>query len=444
MGRVIRVVLVAVAALLVTAVTLAASLPYVFDEGDGDSAWPGWGFTHTQFSADDGEPAAVDTIADALKAGPPMLQSQHIMGWGVDNPEPAPGQYNFADLDLRMDFIQRTGGVPVIVLCCSPDWMKGGEEGETDWDNLEVAPLPEHFADFAALSKKVAQRYPYVRHFVVWNEFKGFFDDERKRWRAEDYTDLYNAVYDAVKEANPENQVGGPYLDFASLPPNSPDASEELHGAWGAVDQRVLDAFTYWNQHRKGADFVVVDGHATTTTGASNEFAALEEFGAVGAWLQKQTDLPIWWTEWYVDPASLDFPPEHQVALRVSAMIELASTGAQTVLYWNPYPKGADCAICLWTDTWKPDGGQPLPFLTDVIERFVREFPPDVERRKVPAADGLVALEAGRTLLVVNITDAPISATVHRQQIEMSPYEVKWVTLPRWVEALDWVDDTFG
>ena len=83
------VALVALAAVLVTCVTLAASLPH--SSADGDTAWPGWGFTHTQFSADDGEPEAVATITDALKASPPMVQAQHIMGWGVDNPEPEPG-----------------------------------------------------------------------------------------------------------------------------------------------------------------------------------------------------------------------------------------------------------------------------------------------------------------------------------------------------------------
>ena len=435
------VAVVALVAVLVMCVTLAASLSH--GSAESETAWPGWGFTHTQYSADDGEPKAVATITDALKSSPPMVQAQHIMGWGVDNPEPEPGKFNFGDLDLRMDFIKRTGGIPVIVLCCAPDWMKGGESGETDWDDLEGAPLPEHFDDFAELSRKVAERYPQVRHFIVWNEFKGFFDDDRKRWRAEEYTDLYNKVYDAVKAVNPENQVGGPYLDFATWPLNSPDAAAELQGPWGAVDQRVLDAFAYWNQHKDGADFVVVDGHATTTTGAADEFTALDEFGAVGAWLREQTDLPIWWSEWYVDPVSLKFSSEHQVALRVAAMIELASTGAQTVLYWNPYPKGRDCAICLWTDTWAPDGGQPLPFLTDIIERFVREFPPDAERRKLPVADGLLALESGRTLLIVNTTDAPISATVHRQRVELSPYEVKWVTLSQWVSVLDWAEDTF-
>jgi hypothetical protein len=388
--------------------------------------WPGWGFTHTQFSADDGEPPAIASAEAAIKSAP-MVQAQAIMGWGVDNPEPSPGQYDFRSLDRRMEFIRRSGGIPVIVLCCAPDWMKGGEPGATDWDRLEDAPRPEHFADFAALSAEVVKRYPYVRHFLVWNEFKGFFDDKLNRWDAKGYTDLYNIVYDAVKGVNPANKVGGPYLSFETKPWGSPDSSPLLQGAWGAVDQRSIDAFIYWKQQREGADFVVVDAHATTEQGAPDEFTALQKFAAVNAWLRTQVNVPIWWSEWYVEPARSDWSSEHQVALRVAAMIELASSGADTVLYWNPRPDGAKCATCLWTDTREPDGGQPLPFLTDVLQRFARWFPPNVQRRKVHVADGLLALASDRARVIVNTTDKDISASVDGRQMEWSAYQTQWV-----------------
>ncbi|QRY48441.1 xylan 1,4-beta-xylosidase [Mycolicibacterium boenickei] len=392
----------------------------------GDPEWPGWGFTHTQFSADDGDPAAVDTAQAAIKSVP-MVQAQAIMGWGVDNPEPSPGSFDFRTLDRRMEFIRRSGGVPVIVLCCAPDWMKGGEPGQTDWDRLEDAPRPEHFADFAALGAEVARRYPYVRHFLVWNEFKGFFNHQRKRWEAPEYVDLFNAVYDALKEVNPANQVGGPYLDFAQ-PFDESHSSPYLRGPWGSVDQRVLEAFVYWAQHRKGADFVVVDGHATTGEGNTDEFTALEKFAAVDTWLQSQVDLPIWWAEWYVEGSRADWSDEHKVALRVAAMIELAGSGAYTALYWNPRPGEAGCATCLWTDTRMADGGEPLPFLTDFLQRFVRSFPPGVDRRKLYIADGLIALASDRARVIVNTTDKKVRSVVDGRQIEFSAYETRWIT----------------
>ena len=85
-------------ALAVTALALAMCLwcPKVpASNRYGETEWPGWGFTHTQFSADDGEATAVATAEGAIKSVP-MVQAQAIMGWGVDNPEPSPGQYDFA------------------------------------------------------------------------------------------------------------------------------------------------------------------------------------------------------------------------------------------------------------------------------------------------------------------------------------------------------------
>lgn len=417
-------VAVAVTALALVACLWSPRLPA--SSGHAETEWPGWGFTHTQFSADAGEPTAVATAEAAIKSVP-MVQAQAIMGWGVDNPEPSPGQYDFRSLDRRMDFIRRSGGIPVVVLCCAPDWMKGGQDGETDWDRLEDAPLPGHFADFGALSAAVAKRYPYVRHFLVWNEFKGFFNDEANRWDAQRYTDLYNVVYDAVKAVDPANQVGGPYLSFEGKTSGAPDSSPQLQGPWGAVDQRSVDAFVYWNLRRKGADFVVVDAHATTDDGAPDEFTAVQKFAVVNAWLRTQVNVPIWWSEWYVEPTRPGWSPEHQVALRVAAMIELASSGANTVLYWNPRPDGVKCVGCLWTDTREADGGRPLPFLSEVLQRFVRWFPPSVERRKVHVADGLLALASDGALVIVNTTDKRIIASVDGRQMEWSAYQTRWL-----------------
>jgi hypothetical protein len=423
-----------VAALLVVMVTGAAlaadgRLVRSVDVGHGGADWPGWGFTHTQYSADHGEDAAVRSVELTL-AAQPMAQAQAIMGWGAHNPEPSPGVYDFTSLDERMDFIRRSGGTPVITLCCAPDWMKGGAPGKTEWSRLTEAPSREHYADFAALSAVVARRYPYVRHFMVWNEWKGFFDEEENRWDAEGYTDLYNQVYDALKAVDPHNRVGGPYLDMSSEPAGSLNASASLSGSWGSADQRVVDAVTHWLQYKHGADFVVVDGHATTATGAADEFAALSKLSAVNRWIRAQTDLPIWWSEWYVERAGTDWSPQRRVALRAAAMIELAQSGAQTVLYWNSRPSGRECATCLWTDTRAEDGGQPLPFLTEVLQPFARWFPPGTQLRSTPAPPGLRVLAQDRAMVVVNTTDEGVAATVDGHRIALAPYETRWFTAP--------------
>lgn len=367
-----------------------------------------------------------------------MVQNQHIMGWGASNPEPTPGDYRFTSLDDRIDFIRRAGGTPVITLCCAPDWMKGGTPGQTDWDQLTAAPLPEHYADFAALSAMIARRYPDVRHFMVWNEFKGFFDEENNRWDAEGYTELYNQVYTAVKAVNPRNHIGGPYLDMASPPPDTA-AGSSLSGPWGTVDQRVLDAFDYWLEHKNGADFVVVDGHATaedsrsedggSDDGGSDEFATLEKFSAVSRWVQERTELPLWWAEWYVEPtdSESDWSGRQQTAVRTAAMIEMAKSGVDMALYWNPPPDDEDCATCLWTDTTSEDGGRPLPFLTTVLQNFVRWFPPGTRLEEIPAPPEVRVLAQPRMLVVVNTQESPVTASIDGRQLQLAPYETRWV-----------------
>ncbi|MEU9333695.1 xylan 1,4-beta-xylosidase [Streptomyces sp. NPDC048290] len=399
----------------------------------------GWGFTHTQFSADDGDPAAVSRVEERL-TGSGLPQNQHIMGWGADNPEPSEGRYDFAALDRRIDFARATGATPVVTLCCAPDWMKGGDPGSTDWSALETAPDPEHFADFAALAATVARRYPDVRHFVVWNEFKGFWNDTAARWDYEGYTRLYNQVYRALKKVDADILVGGPYLVMDSVDPRQTElASPTLKGPWGAADQRVLDAFDYWNAHKAGADFVVVDGSSYTRDDEllPDEFAATDKFTAVSAWVRARTgELPLWWAEYYVEPADSNDDREgwsepHRVAVQAAGLIALARGGTTSGFYWNPEKeRGPDCPGCLWTPTDTPGGGTALP-LYDLLARFSAAFPPGTRYEDVPVvaddpADVRV-LAAAETVLVVNTRDRPVTAEIDGRRLDLTAYEVRWL-----------------
>ncbi len=403
----------------------------------------GWGFTHTQYSADDGEPDAVARVRAELAAqGRPVPQIQHIMGWGAGNPEPVKGHYDFAAMDNRMDFIRGSRGTPVVTLCCAPDWMKGGEPGadNTDWSQqaLETAPEPEHYGDFARLAATVAKRYPDVRHFIVWNEFKGFWNDEEARWDQEGYTELYNLVYEELKKVDEDILVGGPYLVMDSLGPGRSENASRVEGPWGRLDQRPLDAFEYWNQHKRGADFVVVDGSSYTKDGEllPDEFRATDKLTAVGDWVRERTgDLPLWWAEYYVEPGDSqdnrdDWSEAHRVAVHASGLMAMARGGATTGFYWNPQKRGARCAGCLWTATQQADGGRPLPMLR-LIERFGEEFGPGTSYEKVRiAGDGAAevrVLADDKAVLVVNTQDRRISAEVDGHSLAMKGYEVKWL-----------------
>ncbi|MEU6552412.1 xylan 1,4-beta-xylosidase [Streptomyces sp. NPDC046915] len=404
----------------------------------------GWGFTHTQYSADEGSGAATKRVAARLSEKGGLPQNQHIMGWGADNPEPVKGRYDFTAMDRRIDFVRASGGTPVITLCCSPDWMKGGKAGvgNTDWSRsaLETAPAPAHYQDFADLAATVAERYPDVRHFIVWNEFKGFWNNAAGRWDYEGYTRLYNLVYKALKKVNPDIMVGGPYLVMDSVDPRQKqDASTALRGAWGAMDQRVLDAFTYWNAHKAGADFVVVDGSSYTKDDdlLPNEFAATDKLTAVSEWVRRQThDLPLWWAEYYVEPADGNddrsgWSEQHRVAVQATGMIAMVRGGAGSGFYWNPEEeKGTDCPGCLWTPTDTSGGGAELP-MYGLVERFGKAFPPGSRYETVSVAPDDVpnvrVLATDKAVLVVNTLDRPISAKVDGKRFDMRAYEVKWL-----------------
>ncbi|MFD7402980.1 xylan 1,4-beta-xylosidase [Streptomyces sp. NPDC059866] len=400
----------------------------------------GWGFTHTQFSADEGSAAATARVQGLLKRTS-LPQNQHIMGWGADNPEPVKGRYDFAALDRRVDFVRASGGTPVITLCCAPDWMKGGEAGagNTDWSQsaLETAPDPEHYDDFAALAATVAKRYPDVRHFIVWNEFKGFWNDAEHRWDHEGYTRLYNLVYRALKKVDADIMVGGPYLVMDSVDPRQTEnASRTLKGPWGAMDQRVLDAFGYWNEHKAGADFVVVDGSSYTKDDdlLPDEFAATDKFTAVGQWVRRQTggDLPLWWAEYYVEPSDGNddrhgWSEARRGAVQAAGMIAMVKGGASSGLYWNPEEEtGPDCPGCLWTPTDTGDGGGRLP-MYDLVARFNAEFPPGTAYETVSAPADVRVLASDKALLVVNTLDRAISTEVDGKRFDLQAYEVKWL-----------------
>lgn len=389
--------------------------------------WPSWGFTHTQYSADQGNPKAVDTVRGALTQQP-LVQAQAIMGWGADNPEPSPGQFDFRSLDARMDLIRRSHGTPVITVCCAPDWMKGGTAGQTDWSHLEDAPSKKYFRDYAALAAKVAQRYPDVKYYVVWNEFKGLFNNTLNRWNYEDYTSLYNQVYAALKAVNPDIKVGGPYMVMNSYSPDRRPSA--VRGAWGSVDKRALEAVAYWLKHKRGADFMVVDG-ATASEDKGlvpDPFTALGKFSSITKWLRAQdSKLPVWWAEWYVEPENSGWTDEQRTAVQAAALMEFARSGTATALYWNPERPDGRCDGCLWSTTQGGDGGKATPTLA-LLQSFAKWFPPGTDLLNLRASDPAVRVLAQRNkAIVVNTADRAVRTTVGGKNLDLRPYEVRWI-----------------
>lgn len=333
------------------------------------------GVTHTERDLRSGNPPAALSRAESVMSHSVDLEAQSIMGWGVGNPEPSPGHYNWSSLDGRVALMLRTTHMPVITLCCAPDWMKGGRPGQTVSSRLTAAPLPRYYTAFADLAVTVAKRYPMVRYFQVWNELKGFYDAAHNRWDSTAYTKLYNTVYAALKAYDPTVEVGGPYVRVDLW--KSPSAGghpSALRGPWGIVDQRSLNAIEYWLSHKRGAQFLTVDGSSRPrdATGVADPLAALGFFSAVDRWLAARTSLPIWWSEIYVGlPAGVSLQSDRGAAVMAAALVTAARSGARAALLWDPEREAGAHSPGLWTSTGTASGGSETR-----LGRLVRQLAP--------------------------------------------------------------------
>lgn len=384
------------------------------------------GVTHTQV------PLEWDQAPQSLKAeiyNSGFYQNQNIMGWGAGNPEPSPGLFDWHSLDERIELFGKTGGTTVLTLCCAPDWMKGGQPGETDWKRLNEAPLPEHYGDFAALAGQVARRYPQVKHYQVWHGLKGFYDRKLRRWNFEGYTQLYNQVYRELKAANPEIQVGGPYAAMNSWSSSARASNpSKVAGPWGVLDQRDLDAVDYWLRNKEGADFITLD-----MSSPNRDFAApaglsksTGKIAAITKWVRQETDLPIWAAKWSVLPREGQQPGLlQQSSLLATGFAEMIRSGVEVGLLWEPQGRGDNCRGCLWNDTRLPGGGQPNVSMA-ALDSLASTFPPGTPLLDTRVSNPSVSALSSPTLtVVINHSLQRKVVRINGSSHRMDPFEMR-------------------
>lgn len=390
------------------------------------------GITHTQRDLDTVAAADAETLARAKKllARVVSYQNVHIMGWGTDNPNPAPGVYNWDSLDRRMAMVRSMpNAIPVITLCAAPDWMKGGEAGKTDWTHIEVAPIPEHYADFANLAATIAKRYPDVRYFQVWNEMKGLWKADINNWDYVGYTELYNRCYRALKEVNPQIQVGGPYLVIEGTGSDKLPANDATRAPISPRNAQVID---YWLEHKAGADFIALD-RGVQSFHDKNQYTPSElmkftgQFGNIARQIRAKTDLPIWWAEYY---PNIPGGPQAVAASHAATLAQMARNDSSVALLWQPMESG-EIPAALVTDVRQDDGGRALP-LWNVYRIFHDDFPPGTPLVAANSSSDMVQVLASpeRTLLI-NTTEQTLIANVNGIPYALGRYDVRSVPTPR-------------
>jgi hypothetical protein len=202
-----------------------------------------------------------------------------------------------------------------------------------------------------------------------------------------------------------------------------------VRGPWGSVDRRILEAVDYWLAHKHGADFVSVDGPTASDDldVYPDEVTALTKFGAVNRWLRTRTDLPIWWNEYYVEPLNLPWPENRRIAVNAAALVELAETGATTVLYWNNEAEDGRCQGCLWISTLIPDGGAPGGMLI-LLQNFARWFPAGTTLVGLRSGDRRIrVLAQAHKAVAVNVSGVRVRTRIGDTRLTFGPYEVRWL-----------------
>jgi hypothetical protein len=331
-----------------------------------------------------------------------------IYGWGPDNPEPSAGQYDWSTLDQRMNIMRNISNLSggrtqlMISLCCAPDWMKSDM-------NIDSAPNPQNYADFAELARQVVLRYTDVKYFQVWNELKGFDNTS-------EYMQLYNAVYDAVKAARPDALVGGPYVGIG--PNDIPDA-----------------VTAQWLASKHGGDFVVVDGGFDSQS-APDDFSDAQFYLDYASWLRQQphggATLPFGWAEWYPGTTQAWGDAQHFNATMANALIDTLMSGASYALMW-----GAEGGV---TGVYKEGDGQQMTPIDNgrptawyqTLKDFSDFFGPGTQLLAVKDSrqKPLTVLASARKTMLVNRLANTQSLTVNGHRVILKPYQVLLINTP--------------
>ena len=391
------------------------------------------GVTHTQYSVDSWGDADAVQRGRQLLDGLGGLHNQHIYGWGTRNPNPQPGTYDWRSLDRRIDAQRSLDGQQVITLCCAPDWMTRKGTHGSDYPN--VPPTPDNYGEFAALAARIARRYPHVKHYVVWNEFKGFWDRAANNWDYRAYTALYNRVWRALKDVDPSIQVGGPYLVIEGT--GSREMGKRGYASAEPITRRNKQALRYWLENKLGADFLAVDRKTVSGSHDRNRYTRAQYleltrwFGSVSRSLRAETALPIWYMEdYFVNAGSAAF----QAAGLASMLAEHVRSGAAVSLRWGPQGQAGarpnPNKQSLFSDTRHSDGGRPYPAYL-AYWAVQRHFGRGTPLYRTTSSSPLVDALASRThVLLINRSPSAIDVRVQgrRGLVELAGYGVALVT----------------
>ncbi len=401
------------------------------------------GVTHTHLGIDhsDAKTASVNRAKQLLRNGS-AIQNTHIIGWGVGDIHPTPSTYNWWSLDQRVNLMRSIGGPMSMTLAVAPGWMKAS--GDTF--NMSERVLPQHYQNYANLAVEVAKRYPDVRTFQIWNEFKGFWSSSLNNWDYVAYTNFYNTVYDALKAYDPTLEVGGLYLVVQGTGSGTLGKSgTDTYDPIGSKDRQVIE---YWLNNKHGADFIavdraIVDFHDTNSYTTDDRMKLTPWYGHIGRQLGEMTDLPIWWSEYY---GGGGIGTQTQAAMFASIYKHMAESSIDTALMWNPNGASGDGSIGLFSDVRQTNGGNPYPLYT--VHQAINDYFGEgtVLYETQVSSIWIEALVSPEWVMLVNKSSSAREVDYHGNLYMLAGYEVRFIpnaiVIPEPALGILWLSST--
>jgi hypothetical protein len=431
-----------------------------------------------------------------------------VTPWAAEATEPTNADWVNSGIDAAINTARSTGAEPVLVLYGAPFWMVGhrntaGQGGglgtytmgtsefqssPVSWDDMRVRD--DKMLKWVRLVELAATRYmaaPYnVRHFVVWNERKGYYNPATNLYDmsatavaataavTSGYTDLYNRTYNqlrttatAVGVAPSAVNVYGPYLVMdtwgTSEGSGNPVTTGPLAGdrGYGYFDQRNLDDLQYWLANKVGAQGMAMDMRnfnrpnawadpytdLTNGGGQANNgaFGGTQKFADIIAWLRSldpatypgANTLPVINAELYVGQQFNVAPGAINMALiaalwaaaliRVTKADQLRTTGAPNMqARWGNL--GEEDRSQVWTSTLGVGGGVATAVL-GAMKTFTDHFSPGTLLYPVTItgtnAANVEALASATKTLLVNKSNAPLTVNLTGTDLTLAAYEVR-------------------
>ena len=163
------------------------------------------------------------------------------------------GTYDWERADALLQALRQAGITPLVSIWGTPGWANGGRAANVP---------PGSAGSFATFARAAAERYPWVRHWIVWNE------PNQRRWLSPPspivyVTRLLNPAATAIKAVIPRASIAG----GATAPRGGPGGTSPVDfiRGMGRAGAR-LDAYAHHPHPLSPAETPTAGGCARCTT----------------------------------------------------------------------------------------------------------------------------------------------------------------------------------